>query len=228
MWKNEKGTIGKRARPGKNKQNNESAGKLRNGFLNNQADTYDHARFIRELLAAIFNFLLASDGSFLTVMVISPYLQQVQLIQTMAMDLAQFEASPASIQFRTVDSAMGSEADLVIYDNPRTDKPGFTGDAERLNVSHTRARLGEFVVYTSKVLDNVRGFFRGHLFTLCEDAFSHEAVVNFDKGKWDFRCTICTDTATPNLLALRRRMLTPFDLAEVDGVDEAGDGPGAR
>lgn len=56
------------------------------------------------------------------------------------------------VQFRTVDSAMGSEADIVIYDNPRSDGTGFTIEHDRLNVAHTRAIYAEFFVITGSLM----------------------------------------------------------------------------
>ena len=65
------------------------------------------------------------------------------------------------VQFRTVDSAMGSEADIVIYDNPRSDGTGFTIEHDRLNVAHTRAVYAEFLVSTDSIMKVTPAFLRG-------------------------------------------------------------------
>lgn len=50
------------------------------------------------------------------------------------------------VQVSTLDGFQGGQADLVIVDYTRTDRPGFTGDVHRMTVAHTRSMQGEIVL----------------------------------------------------------------------------------
>ncbi|KAI0852119.1 AAA domain-containing protein [Daldinia vernicosa] len=66
-----------------------------------------------------------------------------------------FGVTPAKLAERvrvsTLDSFQGGQADLVILDYTRSNRPGFTGDSHRNVVAHTRSVQGEIVLLRESV-----------------------------------------------------------------------------
>ena len=92
--------------------------------------------------------LRQDDGTLVATRILSPYGAQVKLLNDTIMrqgDTRNYRHAVIS----TVDSAQGSEADLVIVSlvraNP-TSKVGFTDDARRINVATSRARRAVIIV----------------------------------------------------------------------------------
>lgn len=158
-----------------------------------------HAVFVRELVASIFANRLCSslptaetEGQLMSIMVISPYSQQVGLLKSHVCQLVSSEWDHRLVSFRTVDSSMGSEADIVIYSNPRTSRPGFTAESERMNVAHTRARKVEFVILSgvlaggtsmkNKSNKSIRDFWK--------TAQTRKSVVQYRAEQWNL-CVSC-------------------------------------
>lgn len=82
--------------------------------------------------------LIESSVEKCRVIVISPYKAQVALLREhMAKLLA---GSKCEIEIATVDSFQGQEGDIVIMCTVRTHRAGFIDDAQRVNVSVTRAK----------------------------------------------------------------------------------------
>lgn len=164
--------------------------------VGNSFENKVHGVFVRELIASIFANRLCSrlptaetEGQLMSIMVISPYSQQVQLLKSHVGQLVSSEWDSRLVDFRTVDSSMGSEADIVIYSNPRTFRPGFTAESDRMNVAHTRARKLEFVIMSGRIAG---GTSRRNKFVrdFWNDVEAQNAVVKYDARQWElcFRC----------------------------------------
>lgn len=155
-----------------------------------------HAVFVRELIASIFANRLCSrlptgetEGQLMSIMVLSPYYQQIQLLKSHVCQLVSAEWDRRLVSFRTVDSSIGSEADIVIYSNPRTTRPGFTAESERMDVAHTRARKLEFVILSSRLArgtslknKSIRDFWK--------IAQTQRSIIQYKAQQWDL-CAFC-------------------------------------
>ncbi|KAK7752581.1 hypothetical protein SLS62_005549 [Diatrype stigma] len=154
------------------------------------------ATVVRELIASIFANRLCSrlptgtsDGRFADIMVISPYKQQCQLHRERLNDLSDAEWDRSRVVCRTVDSAIGAEADMVIYVNPRTNGVGFTAKKERMNVAHTRARKAE-IVLMSDSLTRDNSLQTRHLRDFCKVAAQLNSIVTYKGDRWEL-CEQC-------------------------------------
>lgn len=64
------------------------------------------------------------------------------------------------VQVSTLDGFQGGQADLVIVDYTRTERPGFTGDIHRITVAHTRSIQGEIVLLRQQSFSNTKAYMR--------------------------------------------------------------------
>ena len=88
------------------------------------------------------------------------YLTQLELLKSTVTSLSSEVIDWSRIEFRTVDSCLSVEVDIVICDNPRSFGEGFTMDCRRLNVTHTRAKMAEFVIVSCELIKPKTGFYR--------------------------------------------------------------------
>ena len=86
-----------------------------------------------------------------TVVVISPYAAQVDLLKS---ELAKVK-NIRNWSVATVDSYQGQEADIVILSTVRTERIGFVDDPQRLNVALTRAKRLVRVIGCKKLFDKL-------------------------------------------------------------------------
>lgn len=101
-----------------------------------------------------------SDARFVfatSMVIISPYHSQIRLLRKRFMtsfDDEELDDLPEwlDLDFRTVDSYQGAEADIVIISMTRTDEYRFTDDLNRLNLVLTRARQLRIVVGDEELL----------------------------------------------------------------------------
>nr|XP_036581019.1 uncharacterized protein CTRU02_08984 [Colletotrichum truncatum]KAF6789192.1 hypothetical protein CTRU02_08984 [Colletotrichum truncatum] len=139
-----------------------------------------------------------------TVMVITDYTSQLSRYQSDWARLALDDNIRKRVTFRTVDSSMSAEADIVIRDIVRTESLGFTTDLARMNVATTRARGAMITILSTKnwtrawsskgkgkvtyppSSNNMVSYFNGHV--------DRRAVVDYGFGGqigWKSICVYC-------------------------------------
>lgn len=145
------------------------------------------ARFTTELVVRAVR-----ENDFKTVMVITPYKQQLFLIKALLRSIPVHELPPGRVDVRTIDDAPSAEADCVIVDYVRTTKIGFLEDIKRQAVAETRAKFITFIVGNDKIdrLDSTLiGKWRAYLAAL-------DAVVTAPSfATW---CSKCYDAGHEN------------------------------
>jgi predicted DNA helicase len=93
----------------------------------------------------------------ITVGIISPYKEQVQLIINLINDDDELKNSPIKIVVKTVDGFQGQERDVIYISLVRsnsTKEIGFLNDIRRMNVALTRAKEKLVVIGDSSTLAN--------------------------------------------------------------------------
>ncbi len=93
--------------------------------------------------------------NFPSIAVISPYKQQVMLLQDLFKNSTLYSSYSGSISINTIDSFQGQERDIVYIGLTRSNnesKIGFLADIRRMNVAMTRARKKLVVVGDSSTL----------------------------------------------------------------------------
>ncbi|ROV94071.1 hypothetical protein VMCG_08239 [Cytospora schulzeri] len=65
-----------------------------------------------------------------------------------------FDFEKSRVLVRTHHGAQGGESDVVIIDLVRSDKPGFTSQAQVVNVVSSRAKFGPLIVMNDRVFGN--------------------------------------------------------------------------
>jgi tetratricopeptide (TPR) repeat protein len=98
--------------------------------------------------------LLNSGDKKATVIIITPYKQQMKLLQER---IKLPKPSEARLLISTVDAFQGQEGDIVILSTVRTQKVGFTDNAQRLNVALTRAKRVLRVVGDLRFFESIPG-----------------------------------------------------------------------
>ena len=96
-----------------------------------------------------------SNGNFPSIAVISPYRQQIQLLQEQLQHNAKLQPYLKNIAVNTIDSFQGQERDIVYISMTRSNsdnKIGFLSDVRRMNVAMTRARKKLVVIGDSATL----------------------------------------------------------------------------
>ena len=114
-----------------------------NSFYNEWHQNWAMKR-VKELLAATEFRRVDKPDEPGTIMVIAPYRTAINNYRSLVRDLG--ESAKGRVDVRTVDTAQGNEADVVILDLVRTRTPGFMDDPHRLNVAITRARQAEIIL----------------------------------------------------------------------------------
>lgn len=110
----------------------------------------------RFVVETVRNLLRESSASSrLSIGVITPYKQQVNLIRNLLSGIS------SSVEIDTVDAFQGREKDVIIFDCVRAggegDGVGFLADPRRLNVAITRAKYCVMIVGNAKFLENHGG-----------------------------------------------------------------------
>ncbi|MFF5382235.1 AAA domain-containing protein [Pedobacter suwonensis] len=115
----------------------------------------DEAGFLVKHLIHLIADLVSKNESFPSIAIVSPYKQQVQLLNALV------EESEALIPYRdkiavnTIDSFQGQERDVVYISLTRSNSDGnigFLSDTRRMNVAMTRARKKLVVIGDSATL----------------------------------------------------------------------------
>jgi superfamily I DNA and/or RNA helicase len=100
-----------------------------------------------------------NNESFPTVGVISPYKEQIYILQELLLQSTALEPYRDKISVNTVDSFQGQERDIIYISMTRSNtenKIGFLSDIRRMNVAMTRARKKLVVIGDSGTLSGFR------------------------------------------------------------------------
>ncbi|MFT3949187.1 MAG: AAA domain-containing protein [Agriterribacter sp.] len=105
----------------------------------------EEASFVFKHLTQLINTLSAyyTQENFPTIGIISPYRQQVALLQEQMQQAVHLLAYTNKITVNTIDSFQGQERDIIYISMTRSNadsKIGFLSDIRRMNVAMTRAR----------------------------------------------------------------------------------------
>jgi len=115
----------------------------------------EEAAFLCRHLLQQANIWKQASGSFPSVAVISPYKQQVALLQEYVRQAPDLQPFLPSVAVNTIDSFQGQERDVVYISMTRSNPDqsiGFLSDIRRMNVAMTRARKKLVIVGDSTTL----------------------------------------------------------------------------
>jgi hypothetical protein len=121
-----------------------------------------------------------SDEAFPTIAIISPYRNQVHLLQDLLQHSAILRRYADKITVNTIDSFQGQERDIVYIGMTRSNadsKIGFLADIRRMNVAMTRARKKLVVIGDSGTLSR-SSFYAGFI--------SYAEAQEAYKSAWEF------------------------------------------
>lgn len=119
-------------------------------------------------------------ANFPTIAVISPYKQQVQLLQELLQHAPELQNHRNKISVNTIDSFQGQERDIVYISMTRSNtdnKIGFLSDIRRMNVAMTRARKKLVVIGDSGTLSQLP--FYADFITYATDRNSYQSAWEF-------------------------------------------------
>ncbi|WP_293788029.1 AAA domain-containing protein [uncultured Pedobacter sp.] len=119
-------------------------------------NTEEAAFLVRHLANLVSNLTsLGLTESFPSIAIVSPYKQQVQLLNTLVQENELLIPYQSKIAVNTIDSFQGQERDVVYISLTRSNGDGsigFLSDTRRMNVAMTRARRKLVVVGDSATL----------------------------------------------------------------------------
>ena len=135
---------------------------------------------IRHLKLLLEQYYSNGRGEAISIGVISPYKEQVQLLTTQIDTDEAFKKYPIRLAIKTIDGFQGQERDVIYISLVRSndDKDiGFLSDIRRMNVALTRAKKKLVVIGDSATLSN-------HPFY--KDFLEYVDSVNAYKSAWEF------------------------------------------
>jgi superfamily I DNA and/or RNA helicase len=112
--------------------------------------------------------------------VISPYKEQVQLLTTLIEEDETFNDIPAKLSIKTIDGFQGQERDVIYISLVRSNEDkaiGFLSDIRRMNVALTRAKKKLVVIGDSATLSNHK-FYNSFL--------EYMESIDAYKSAWDY------------------------------------------
>lgn len=118
--------------------------------------------------------------NFPSIAIISPYRQQVQILQELLPHSTALQLYSHKISVNTIDSFQGQERDIVYISMARSNtegKIGFLSDIRRMNVAMTRARKKLVVIGDSGTLSQLPFY---------EDFIAYTADRNAYQSAWEF------------------------------------------
>jgi ATP-dependent RNA/DNA helicase IGHMBP2 len=122
----------------------------------------------------------ATTSNTLTVGIISPYKEQVNMIQTIITDDNPFENYPIKLTVKTIDGFQGQERDIIAISLVRSNSEGeigFLSDTRRMNVALTRAKQKLIVVGDSATIGNHK--FYNEFITYTERINAYDSAWNY-------------------------------------------------
>lgn len=121
-----------------------------------------------------------SPENFPTVAVISPYKQQITILQDQLSHAPDLQKYAAKISVNTIDSFQGQERDVVYISMTRSNSEGIIGflsDIRRMNVAMTRARKKLVIIGDSATLGQ---------FPFYADFIEYAESLNAYQSAWEF------------------------------------------
>lgn len=118
--------------------------------------------------------------TFPTIAVISPYKQQINLLQSQLAQSADLQVYLSKISVNTIDSFQGQERDIVYISMTRSNTEGnigFLSDIRRMNVAMTRARKKLVIIGDSATLAS---------FPFYADFIAYAEALNTYQSAWEF------------------------------------------
>jgi superfamily I DNA and/or RNA helicase len=120
-----------------------------------------------------------APAQFPTIAVISPYKEQLHVLQEQLQHTPTLQAYAHKISVNTIDSFQGQERDIVYISMTRNNTDGIIGflsDTRRMNVAMTRARKKLIVIGDSATLSRHRFY---------EEFIAHAEKHNAYKSAWE-------------------------------------------
>ncbi|KID93901.1 MFS monocarboxylate transporter, partial [Metarhizium majus ARSEF 297] len=91
------------------------------------------------------------------ILILCAYKQHVVLCQRYLKEISRHELPPGLIEVRTIDDSAGAQFEYVIVNLVRSNKTGFVGEFERLNVALSRAMIGQTIITNGLWLEKQSG-----------------------------------------------------------------------
>ena len=116
----------------------------------------------------------------ITIGVIAPYKEQVQLLTTLIENDEELKTYPARIAIKTIDGFQGQERDAIYISMVRSNDVkdiGFLNDIRRMNVALTRAKKKLVLIGDSATLSN-------HFFYM--SFLDYVESIHAYKSAWEF------------------------------------------
>ncbi|KLT66836.1 AAA domain-containing protein [Pedobacter sp. BMA] len=142
----------------------------------------DEAAFLVKHLSAFLNDLDLNygDSGIPSVAIVSPYKQQVQVLNSLVNDSDIPITHKDKISVNTIDSFQGQERDIVYISLTRSNKDGhigFLSDTRRMNVAMTRAKKKLVVIGDSATLSTAKFY---------ADFIRYAEQLNAYHSAWEF------------------------------------------
>jgi predicted DNA helicase len=120
------------------------------------------------------------SDNFPTIAIISPYKEQINLLQSALMQSVDLQDYLSKISVNTIDSFQGQERDIVYISMTRSNSEGsigFLSDIRRMNVAMTRARKKLVIIGDSATLAS---------FPFYADFIAYSEKLNTYQSAWEF------------------------------------------
>ncbi|WP_295792680.1 AAA domain-containing protein [Mucilaginibacter sp.] len=140
----------------------------------------EEAAFLIRHLTQLAESLQADAAGFPTIAVISPYKEQIRILQELLLSSEVLQAHADKISVNTIDSFQGQERDVVYISMTRSNTSGdigFLADIRRMNVAITRAKKKLVIIGDSSTLGN---------FPFYGDLIKYAEGVGGYKSAWEF------------------------------------------
>ncbi|HEY8929727.1 MAG TPA: AAA domain-containing protein [Mucilaginibacter sp.] len=137
----------------------------------------EEAAFLMKHLIGLAGTL--STEAFPTVAVISPYKEQIRILQELLLSAGELSPFVSKISVNTIDSFQGQERDVVYISMVRSNTGGdigFLSDIRRMNVAITRAKKKLMVIGDSSTLASLRFY---------ADLIAYAEAVGGYKSAWE-------------------------------------------
>ncbi|WP_370362839.1 AAA domain-containing protein [Mucilaginibacter flavidus] len=140
----------------------------------------EEAAFLIKHLTQLEESLQVDAAGFPTIAVISPYKEQIRVLQELLLSSEVLQAHADKISVNTIDSFQGQERDVVYISMTRSNTSGdigFLADIRRMNVAITRAKKKLVIIGDSSTLGN---------FPFYADLIKYAEGAGGYKSAWEF------------------------------------------
>ena len=140
----------------------------------------EEAAFLIKHLTQLAESLQADPAGFPTIAVISPYKEQIRILQELLLSSEALQLHADKVSVNTIDSFQGQERDVVYISMTRSNTSGdigFLADIRRMNVAITRAKKKLVIIGDSSTLGN---------FPFYADLIKYAEGVEGYKSAWEY------------------------------------------